>query len=197
MPRRKVRHPWLDYLVYLAVRLVVAFAQMLSIEQSYALARALAWRNAQLSEGERAAYFYARWDWPGQSPRKNRDIGSRCRQSIDLLPGRVTNPCGPELVGEAVQHTDRFIFPGSSKPPRTDLPAKMDSLLFSCTERSDGGAPFRATERDLAKPGCGSGVKDKRSTGVGLTSRSRTGSATLEVVSTEIITRKANQAACM
>jgi KDO2-lipid IV(A) lauroyltransferase len=43
MPRHKVRRPWLDYLVYLAVRLVVAFAQMLSIEQSYALARLLAW----------------------------------------------------------------------------------------------------------------------------------------------------------
>ena len=43
MPRHKVRRPWLDYLVYLAVRLVVAFAQMLSIEQSYALAKALAW----------------------------------------------------------------------------------------------------------------------------------------------------------
>ncbi len=43
MPRNKVRRPWLDYLVYLAVRLVVAFAQMLTIEQSYALARSLAW----------------------------------------------------------------------------------------------------------------------------------------------------------
>ncbi len=43
MPRHKVRRPWLDYLVYLTVRLVVAFAQMLSIRQSYALARALAW----------------------------------------------------------------------------------------------------------------------------------------------------------
>ena len=43
MPRNKVRRPWLDYLVYLAVRLVVAFAQMLTIEQSYALARFLAW----------------------------------------------------------------------------------------------------------------------------------------------------------
>src|SRR3954451_14061656 len=43
MPRHKVRRPWLDYLVYLAVRLVVAFAQMLTIEQSYALARGLAW----------------------------------------------------------------------------------------------------------------------------------------------------------
>ena len=35
--------PWLDYLVYLAVRLVVALAQVLTIEQSYALARLLAW----------------------------------------------------------------------------------------------------------------------------------------------------------
>jgi Kdo2-lipid IVA lauroyltransferase/acyltransferase len=43
MPRQKIRRPWLDYLVYLAVRLVVAFAQMLTIEQSYALARFLAW----------------------------------------------------------------------------------------------------------------------------------------------------------
>jgi KDO2-lipid IV(A) lauroyltransferase len=43
MPRPKLRRPWLDYLVYLAVRLVVAFAQMLTIEQSYALARVLAW----------------------------------------------------------------------------------------------------------------------------------------------------------
>ena len=43
MPRHKVRHPWLDYLVYLAVRLTVAIAQTLTIEQSYALARFLAW----------------------------------------------------------------------------------------------------------------------------------------------------------
>ena len=43
MPRNKIRRPWLDYLVYLAVRLVVAFAQMLTIEQSYALAGFLAW----------------------------------------------------------------------------------------------------------------------------------------------------------
>ena len=42
MPRRKPRRPWIDYLVYLAVRLVVAFAQMLTIAQSYALARFLA-----------------------------------------------------------------------------------------------------------------------------------------------------------
>src|SRR5438874_9873095 len=43
MPRHKVRRPWIDYLVYLAVRLVVAFAQVLTIEQSYALARFMAW----------------------------------------------------------------------------------------------------------------------------------------------------------
>jgi Kdo2-lipid IVA lauroyltransferase/acyltransferase len=34
---------WLDYLAYLAIRSVVAFAQMLSIEQSYALAGFLGW----------------------------------------------------------------------------------------------------------------------------------------------------------
>ena len=43
MPRQKVRRPWLDYLVYLVVRTLVAFAQMLSIEQSYELARFLGW----------------------------------------------------------------------------------------------------------------------------------------------------------
>jgi Kdo2-lipid IVA lauroyltransferase/acyltransferase len=43
MARSKKRRLWLDYLAYLAVRSVVAFAQMLSIEQSYALARFLGW----------------------------------------------------------------------------------------------------------------------------------------------------------
>jgi KDO2-lipid IV(A) lauroyltransferase len=43
MPRQKVRRPWLDYFVYLVVRSLVAFAQILSIEQSYALARFLGW----------------------------------------------------------------------------------------------------------------------------------------------------------
>jgi KDO2-lipid IV(A) lauroyltransferase len=43
MPRRKARRTWLDYLVYLFVRLVVSFAQMLTIEQSYALASFAAW----------------------------------------------------------------------------------------------------------------------------------------------------------
>jgi KDO2-lipid IV(A) lauroyltransferase len=43
MPRNKRRRVWLDYVVYVAIRAVVAFAQMLSIEQSYALARFLGW----------------------------------------------------------------------------------------------------------------------------------------------------------
>jgi KDO2-lipid IV(A) lauroyltransferase len=43
MPRKKTRRLWVDYLAYLAVRCVVAFAQMLSIEQSYALGRVLSW----------------------------------------------------------------------------------------------------------------------------------------------------------
>jgi KDO2-lipid IV(A) lauroyltransferase len=43
MARRKPRRAWVDYLAYLAVRCLVAFAQMLTIEQSYALARSLAW----------------------------------------------------------------------------------------------------------------------------------------------------------
>jgi Kdo2-lipid IVA lauroyltransferase/acyltransferase len=43
MARSKKRRLWLDYAAYLAVRSVVAFAQMLSIEQSYALARFLGW----------------------------------------------------------------------------------------------------------------------------------------------------------
>jgi KDO2-lipid IV(A) lauroyltransferase len=43
MTRSKKHRLWLDYVAYLAVRSIVAFAQMLSIEQSYALARFLAW----------------------------------------------------------------------------------------------------------------------------------------------------------
>jgi KDO2-lipid IV(A) lauroyltransferase len=43
MPRSKKRRRWIDFLAYLAIRFVVAFAQMLSIEQSYALARFLGW----------------------------------------------------------------------------------------------------------------------------------------------------------
>jgi KDO2-lipid IV(A) lauroyltransferase len=43
MPRHKIRRPWLDYLVYLAVRATVTCAQRLTIAQSYALARGLAW----------------------------------------------------------------------------------------------------------------------------------------------------------
>jgi KDO2-lipid IV(A) lauroyltransferase len=39
---KRPRHPALDYLVYLAVRLIVGVAQALSIEQSYALADVLA-----------------------------------------------------------------------------------------------------------------------------------------------------------
>lgn len=43
MARSKKRRRWLDYLVYLIVRSIVAFAQALSIEQSYSLASFLAW----------------------------------------------------------------------------------------------------------------------------------------------------------
>src|SRR5438046_3021546 len=43
MPRHTVHRPWFDYLVFLGIRLLVAFAQMLSIEQSYGLARLVAW----------------------------------------------------------------------------------------------------------------------------------------------------------
>lgn len=53
MPRNKVRRPWLDYLVYLAVRMLVSFAQMLTIEQSYALAGFLAWVLYHVDERHR------------------------------------------------------------------------------------------------------------------------------------------------
>jgi Kdo2-lipid IVA lauroyltransferase/acyltransferase len=53
MPRRKKRRLWVDYLAYLAVRFVVAFAQMLSVEQSYALARFLAWVIYQIDKRHR------------------------------------------------------------------------------------------------------------------------------------------------
>jgi Kdo2-lipid IVA lauroyltransferase/acyltransferase len=53
MPRNKVRRPWVDYLVYLVVRSLVAFAQMLSIEQSYDLARFLGWLLYQADKRHR------------------------------------------------------------------------------------------------------------------------------------------------
>jgi KDO2-lipid IV(A) lauroyltransferase len=53
MPRKKTRRLWVDYLAYLAVRCVVAFAQMLSIEQSYALASFLGWLVYQVDKRHR------------------------------------------------------------------------------------------------------------------------------------------------
>jgi Kdo2-lipid IVA lauroyltransferase/acyltransferase len=53
MPRQKIRRRWFDYLVYLFARLVVAFAQMLTIEQSYALAGLVAWIWYQVDERHR------------------------------------------------------------------------------------------------------------------------------------------------
>lgn len=41
--RKKVKRPWLDYLVYLFTRGTVAFAQSLSMAQAYALARFFGW----------------------------------------------------------------------------------------------------------------------------------------------------------
>ncbi|WP_165072339.1 lysophospholipid acyltransferase family protein [Paludisphaera rhizosphaerae] len=43
MARNKIKRPWLDYLVYLVVRGLVFTVQSLSIRQSYALARGIAW----------------------------------------------------------------------------------------------------------------------------------------------------------
>jgi len=43
MPRHKSRPLWLDYVIYVTIRLIVACAQTMTIEQSYALARALGW----------------------------------------------------------------------------------------------------------------------------------------------------------
>jgi KDO2-lipid IV(A) lauroyltransferase len=54
MARVKVSRPWLDYTAYLAVRLVVASAQTLTIEQSYALARFLGWVLYKVDRRHRA-----------------------------------------------------------------------------------------------------------------------------------------------
>ncbi len=53
MARRKVQRPWLDYLVYLAVRSLVFLVQSLSIAQSYALARFLGWTLYKLDKRHR------------------------------------------------------------------------------------------------------------------------------------------------
>jgi KDO2-lipid IV(A) lauroyltransferase len=53
MPSHRKRRAWLEYLVYLAVRAVVALAQMLSIGQSYMLARFLGWIAYHVDERHR------------------------------------------------------------------------------------------------------------------------------------------------
>jgi KDO2-lipid IV(A) lauroyltransferase len=53
MARAKPRSMWLEYLIYMTVRLVVACAQTLTIEQSYALARALGWLAYHLDKRHR------------------------------------------------------------------------------------------------------------------------------------------------
>jgi KDO2-lipid IV(A) lauroyltransferase len=57
MPRRKPRPLWLEYAIYLLVRLVVACAQTMTIEQSYALARALGWLAYRVDKRHRQIGF--------------------------------------------------------------------------------------------------------------------------------------------
>lgn len=54
MPRRRRRRRWSDYLVFLTLRLVVAVAQALSIEQAYGLARFFAWLAYKVDRRHRA-----------------------------------------------------------------------------------------------------------------------------------------------
>jgi len=53
MPRHKSRPLWLDYVVYVTIRLIVACAQTMTIEQSYALARALGWLGFNVDKRHR------------------------------------------------------------------------------------------------------------------------------------------------
>jgi len=53
MARDKSRRIWLDYLIYLTIRLIVACAQTMTIEQSYALARALGWLGFRVDKRHR------------------------------------------------------------------------------------------------------------------------------------------------
>jgi Kdo2-lipid IVA lauroyltransferase/acyltransferase len=53
MARHKARSIWLDYLVYLTVRLIVACAQTMTIDQAYALARALGWLADRVDQRHR------------------------------------------------------------------------------------------------------------------------------------------------
>jgi KDO2-lipid IV(A) lauroyltransferase len=53
MPRHKSRPLWLDYLIYVVVRVVVAVAQSMTIEQAYALAGRLGWLAYQVDKRHR------------------------------------------------------------------------------------------------------------------------------------------------
>ena len=54
MPRRRRRRRWSDYPVFMTLRLVVAFAQALTIEQASGLARFFAWLAYHVDRRHRA-----------------------------------------------------------------------------------------------------------------------------------------------
>ena len=95
MPRHKIRRPWLDYLVYLAVRLVVAFAQMLTIEQSYALARFLAWVMYQVDRAAPAGRAREPDDGLRRPLRRGRARPDRPRGLSPLLHDAHGDPAHP------------------------------------------------------------------------------------------------------
>ncbi len=109
MPRHKVRRPWLDYLVYLGIRLVVALAQMLTIEQSYGLARLAAWIAYHLD-------------------RRHRQVG---HDNLRMAFGdRLTEPERDRIVRGVYLHFGRMIMELLHTPRKLHLTNWRDRVVL-------------------------------------------------------------------
>ena len=84
-PRRK----GVDFLAYLAVRLVVCLAQMMTVEQSYAFARGLADRLVDLADVRKAARDLAA-EIAGSAPLAVRSIRETMRGHLADEVARIT-----------------------------------------------------------------------------------------------------------
>lgn len=107
MPRKKVRRPWLDYLIYLAVRMMVSFAQVLTIEQSYAFAGFIAW-------------FFHRFD------RRHRQVGL---DNLEVAFGDRYTPAERErIVREVWRHFSCMLMEILHTPRRIHLTNYRDHV---------------------------------------------------------------------
>ena len=66
-------------------------------------------REAQLPSRQRGRNSHARGNRPGNRGRENQHLGSRRRQAVHLLPGRIADPVRTQPEREAVHHPHALI----------------------------------------------------------------------------------------